>query len=216
MLSHDLTQDTRFGYKKIRKKLWFFKIGVTIAVCLRLKCMMVQDDIIYIKRTLAGDTEAFSVLVERYQSLVFSLVMRMVRQRQDAEDVAQDVFVKAYSSLAGFRSGSRFSTWLCRIAYTTAVSHIRRQRPDKAGIEIQNEHDTCEVDDANNLQEERLQQLQRSFAQLPSEDAMLLTLYYQHEKTVEELASINGLSIANVKVRLHRIRKKLHEEIKSS
>jgi len=183
---------------------------------LRLKSMMEQDDIIYIKRTLTGDTEAFSVLVERYQSLVFSVVMRMVRQRQDAEDVAQDVFLKAFSSLAGFRGDSRFSTWLCRIAYTTAVSHIRRQRPDRAGIELQNEHDTCEDEDGHSLREERLQQLQRSLVQLPPEDATLLTLYYQHEKTVEELASITGLSVANVKVRLHRIRKKLHEEIKSS
>ena len=178
--------------------------------------MAEHDDIFYIKRTLAGDTDAFSLLVERYQALVFSVVLRMVRQLQDAEDVAQDVFVKAFSSLAAFRGESRFSTWLCRIAYTTAVSHTRRQRPDRAGIEIQNEHDTCEVNDEHRLREDRLQQLQRSLAQLPPEDATLLTLYYQHEKTVDELASITGLSVANVKVRLYRIRKKLHEEIKSS
>jgi len=174
------------------------------------------DDIIYIRRTLAGDTEAFSVLVERYQSQVFSIVRRMVRHRQDAEDVAQDVFVKAYSSLAGFRGESRFSTWLCRIACTTATSHVRRQRPDRAGIEIQNEHDTCTTDDDSNLHDERLQQLQRLLAQLPREEALLLSLYYQHDKTVDEVASITGLSVANVKVRLHRIRKKLHEEIKSN
>ena len=173
------------------------------------------DDIIFIRRTLAGDTDAFSVLVERYQSLVFSVVVRMVRHRQDAEDVAQDVFVKAYSSLVNFRGESRFSTWLCRIAYTTAVSHTRRQRPDRAGIEIQNEHDTCD-DDEQSLHEERLQQLRRALAQLPPDDASLLTLYYQHDKTVDEVASITGLSVANVKVRLHRIRKKLYEEIKSS
>jgi RNA polymerase sigma-70 factor (ECF subfamily) len=178
--------------------------------------MTEYDDIIYIERTLAGDTESFSVLVERYQSLVFSVVARVVRQLQDAEDVAQDVFVKAYSSLAGFRGESRFSTWLCRIAYTSAISHIRRYRPDRAGVEIQNEHDSCEVYDDGSLHEERLQQLQRLLAQLPPEDAMLLTLYYQHEKTVNELAAITGLSVANVKVRLYRIRKKLHEEIKSS
>ena len=171
------------------------------------------DDIIYIRRTLAGDTDAFSVLVERYQSLVFSIVRRMVRQLQDAEDVAQDVFVKAYSSLAGFRGEARFSTWLCRIACTTAASYVRRQRPDRAGIEIQSEHDTCSTDDESNLHDERLQQLQRSLAQLPGEDALLLSLYYQYDKTVDEIASITGLSVANVKVRLYRIRKKLHEEI---
>ena len=172
------------------------------------------DDITYIRRTLAGDTEAFSVLVERYQSLVFSVVVRMVRQREDAEDVAQDVFVKAYSSLSGFRSEAQFSTWICRIAYTTAVSHTRRQRPDRAGVEIQNEHDSCATDDESNLHEERLQQLQRLLKQLPPEDALLLSLYYQHDKTVDEVASITGLSDSNVKVRLHRIRKKLQEDMK--
>ena len=172
------------------------------------------DDITYIRRTLAGDTGAFSVLVERYQSLVFSVVARMVRQREDAEDIAQDVFVKAYSSLSGFRSEARFSTWICRIAYTTAVSHTRRQRPDRAGLEIQNEHDTCTTDENGDLHEERLQQLQRLLKQLPPDDALLLSLYYQHDKTVDEAASITGLSVSNVKVRLHRIRKKLQEEMK--
>jgi len=193
----------------------FFKNIVTKTAILRLNsCMTENDDIIYIRRTLAGDTDAFSVLVERYQSPVFSVVARMVRQRQDAEDVVQDVFLKVYSSLADFRGEARFSTWICRIAYTTAVSHIRRHRPDRAGIEIQNDHDTCTTDDENNLHDERLQQLQRLLAQLPPEDAVLLTLYYQHDKTMDEIASISGLSVSNVKVRLHRIRKRLYEEMK--
>jgi len=177
--------------------------------------MTVYDDIIYVKRTLAGDTEAFSMLVERYQSLVFSIVARMVRQRQDAEDVAQDVFVKAYSSLEGFRGDARFSTWICRIAYTTAVSYTRRKRPDCAGVEIRNDYDAYTDDDESNLYEERIQQLQRLLAQLPTEDAVLVLLHYQHDKTMDEIASIAGLSVANVKVRLHRIRKKLYEELKS-
>jgi RNA polymerase sigma-70 factor (ECF subfamily) len=175
--------------------------------------MTVDDDIIYIKRTLAGDTEAFSVLVERYQSLVFSVVVRMLRHRQDAEDVAQDVFVKAYSSLSGFRGEARFSTWISRIAYTAAVSHTRRKRPDRAGVEIQDDHDACATDNESNLHEERLQQLQRLLAQLPPEHVVLVSLHYQHDKTMDEIASIVGLTVANVKVRLHRIRKKLYEEI---
>jgi len=195
---------------------YFFKNIVTDTVILRLNlCMTVYDDIIYIRQTLAGNTDSFSVLVERYHSLVFSVVARLVRQRQDAEDVVQDVFVKAYSSLADFRGEARFSTWICRIAFTTAVSYIRRHRPDRAGIEIQNDHDTCSTDNEDSdLHEERLQQLQQSLAQLLPEDAVLLTLYYQHDKTTDEIASITGLSISNVKVRLHRIRKKLHEEMK--
>jgi len=177
--------------------------------------MTEYDDIIYVKRTLAGETEAFSVLVERYQSLVFSIVARMVRQRQDAEDVAQDVFVKAYSSLEVFRGDARFSTWICRIAYTTAVSYIRRKRPDRAGVEILNDYDACTDDDGSNLYEERVQRLQRLLAQLPPEDAVLVSLHYQHDKTMDEIAVIAGLSVANVKVRLHRIRKRLYEDLKS-
>jgi RNA polymerase sigma-70 factor (ECF subfamily) len=176
--------------------------------------MTTCDDIICVKRTLAGDTAAFSVLVERYQSLVYSLVIRMVRHRQDAQDIAQDVFVKAYSSLGSFRGESRFSTWLCRIAYTTAVSYARRQRPDRAGIEIQHEHDTCADNDDSSLREDLLQRLQRSLDQLPAGDAVIVSLYYRHDRPVDEIASITGLSVSNVKIRLYRIRKKLHEEIK--
>ena len=199
----------------LQKSKNIFKNIVTLAAILRLiLCMTVCDDIIYIKRTLAGDTEAFSALVERYQSLVYSVIARMVRQREDAEDVAQDVFVKAYTSLAEFRGEARFSTWICRIAYTTAVSHIRKHRPDRAGVEIQNEHDTCTTEDDNDLHEERLQQLQRSLAKLPPEDAVLVTLHYQHDKTMDEIASITGLSVSNVKVRLHRIRKRIYDEMK--
>ncbi len=177
--------------------------------------MTTCDDSIYIKRTLAGDTAAFSVLVERYQSLVYSMVVRMVRHRQDAEDIAQDVFVKAFSSLGSFRGESRFSTWLCRIAYTSSVSYTRRQRPDRAGIEIEHELDTRPDEaDENGQREDRLQQLQQSLNKLSSEDAVLISLYYQHDKSVDEIAPITGLSASNVKVRLHRIRKKLHEEIK--
>jgi RNA polymerase sigma-70 factor (ECF subfamily) len=170
------------------------------------------DDIFYIRQTLDGDTAAFSVLVERYQALVYSIVMRMVRHRHDAEDISQDVFVKAYTSLGNFRSESRFSTWLCRIAYTTAVSHTRRQRPDQAGIEIRDEHD--QIDNTDSTTDNLLQQLQHALNQLPAEDAMLVALYYQHNKPVDEIAFITGLSASNVKVRLHRIRKKLHDEIK--
>ena len=172
------------------------------------------DDIDYVKQTLAGDTAAFSVLVDRYRSQVFSMVVRMVRHRQDAEDVAQETFVKAFSSLNGFRGEARFSTWLCRIAYTTAVSHVRKQRPDRAGIEIDNESDV-ENTDSDNQNENRLLQLQQSLQRLPPEDAVLISLYYREDKPVEEIAAITGLSIANVKVKLHRIRKKLYQEIKS-
>ncbi|MDR0814809.1 MAG: RNA polymerase sigma factor [Bacteroidales bacterium] len=173
--------------------------------------MTIIDDINFVERTLAGDTEAFSALVERYRSMVFSIIVRIVPRQQDAEDIAQDVFVKAFSSLTRFRGEARFSTWLCRIAYTTAVSHSRRQRPDRAGSEIDEQY--AEPDDADGLIDERLQILRRLLNQMPPEDATLVSLHYRYGKQIEEVAAITGLSAANVKVRLHRIRKKLYQEI---
>ncbi|MDR2040299.1 MAG: sigma-70 family RNA polymerase sigma factor [Bacteroidales bacterium] len=175
--------------------------------------MKTGDDIIYIERTLAGDTAAFSVLVDRYQALVYSLVIKILRHREDAEDFTQNIFVKAFLSLDKFRNESCFSTWLCRIAYNTAISQMRRVKPVTIEINEEITEDTYpeHVDD---LREIRLQKLQQSMALLSSDDAILISLYYQHGKSMDEIAEITGMSTSNAKVRIHRIRQKLYHEIK--
>ena len=75
----------------------------------------------YIQKTLKGDTRAFSVLIDRYQDFVFTIVLRIVKIREEAEEVAQDVFLKAFDSLEGYRGESKFSTWLYSIAYPKSV-----------------------------------------------------------------------------------------------
>lgn len=178
---------------------------------------MIQEDTLYIERTLAGDTTAFAVLVERHQDLVFSVVVKIVRQRQDAEDVAQEVFLKAFRSLSSFRKDARFSTWLCRIAYNAAVSYVRKKRPDKISdtVEVSDgllmEHESA---DSADYLEYQLRLLKVSMSKLSTDDEVLITLYYRHGKTTEEIATITSISVSNVKVRLHRIRKKLYEHMK--
>ena len=83
-----------------------------------------------ISKVLGGDYNAYADLVTRYQAYVFTLVLRMIKSREDAEEVAQDVFIKAYRSLADFRGESKFSTWLYTIANTTSITFLRKKKLD--------------------------------------------------------------------------------------
>lgn len=173
------------------------------------------DDEAYINRVLDGDPSGFAPLMERYSRLVFALLVGMTGNRADAEELAQDAFLKAFRSLRSFRRESNFSTWIYRIAYNTAVSALRRKRPDRPASM---DDDTAErlpdpIDDADAEEEAaveaRLERLDRALEQLRPDDRALVHMFYKQEKTVEELAVITGLSLSNVKVKLHRTRKKL-------
>ena len=87
-----------------------------------------RDDNQYIDQVIAGNTAAFAILVDRHKDLVFTIAMNITRNREDAEEVAQDSFLKAFQKLAGFRKESGFQTWLYRIAYNEAISKIRKNR----------------------------------------------------------------------------------------
>jgi len=159
-----------------------------------------------IQQVLQGKADAFTPLVDAYKDHVFNLVVRMVRQGALAEELCQDVFIKAYQQLAQFKQQARFSTWLFRIAYNTAVSALRKRQINTHSI---NENLTY-IEDENREEKERLLLLlQRTMEQLPAEEAALITLCYNEDKSIEEIAQITGLSRANVKVKLHRTRLKL-------
>ena len=88
-----------------------------------------------INRILKGEQSAFAVLVEKYQNYIFTLVLRFTENREDAEEIAQDVFVKAYRSLADFRGDSKFSTWLFTITRTTCLSFLRKKKLDTQSLD---------------------------------------------------------------------------------
>jgi RNA polymerase sigma factor (sigma-70 family) len=92
--------------------------------------MQPPHDADIVQSVLQGNKAAYAILVDRYQSYVFTIISRLVPLREEAEDVSQEVFVKAYLSLAGFKGISKFSTWLYTIAHTTAISHLRKTRLD--------------------------------------------------------------------------------------
>jgi len=177
------------------------------------------EDSVVIRMVLQGNRKAFSMLVERHKGMVFSIVCQIVQNQEDAEEVAQDVFVKAYRSLESFEGKSKFSTWLYRIAYNTAISSARKKKIVFSPLDDRMITDYTEDDipfssghpDAS----EQHFLLERALQQLSPDDKTLISLFYQMDKTVEEISQIMGLTVANVKVRLHRIRKKLYSGMNS-
>ena len=181
--------------------------------------MKFQDDNFYIDKILKGDSSAYASLVEKHKNLVFSIVIKILNNREDAEEIAQDVFLKVYHALKTFEKKSKFSTWLYRIAYNTAISKTRKKKFEFVSIEesfVAN-YSTDEIQE--NLIEaeagERQAILEKVMNKLNPDDHLLITLFYKSENSVEDISYITGLSASNVKVRLHRIRKKMYEEMSS-
>ena len=140
-----------------------------------------------IRRVLQGDTSAFGELFDRYGQRVYGLVARLTGDRVEAEDIVQDVFLKAYTGLASFKAKSSFSTWLFRIAYNSALMRVRQQRAT----------------------------LQKAISLLTAEEQALVTLYYYDNQPVRNIAFILSLSETAVTTRLHRIRKRLYVMIQN-
>lgn len=178
-----------------------------------------QPDQYYIDQVLEGNVNAFSVLVEKYQSLVYTVVYRVVKNKEIAEEVAQDTFVKAFRSLQKYRGEAKFSTWLYTIAYRKSLDAIKSNKRIMTSelIEEINEGEIEVVTDAlNYLQvKERKQIIADSILKLPEEEAAIVTLYYFDEKSIKEIVEIIGLSQDNVKIKLYRSRKKLYSILKN-
>lgn len=162
---------------------------------------------------LAGKTDYYSYFLDRYGQQVFHLIVRMVHSPEDAEELTQDSFMKAFEHLSSFNGKSSFSTWIYRIAYNTALSALRKKTYQEVVIDEQlwNTLSDKEVDETLNTDNEaQIKRLQEALTQLSPEEQALITLFYEEEKPITEVSYILHLSEANVKVRLHRIRKKLY------
>lgn len=167
-----------------------------------------QDEAI-IQLVLQGDKKAYAMLIERYQHFVFTLVKRMAENHEDAEEITQDVFVKAYHSLSGYSGGSKFSTWLYTIARNATLSHLRKHKiATTSDVELKiTDHSTEQALDRKNNKA----LINAAINQLTPTDAQILTLFYLHEQTIDEIAQVLDMTISNVKVKLYRSRKKLKE-----
>jgi RNA polymerase sigma factor (sigma-70 family) len=171
-----------------------------------------------IKRILQGEQALFSQLVQRYQQYVFTLVLRFTDSREDAEEISQDVFVKAYRSLADFRGESKFSTWLYTVVRTSSITFLRKKKLDTTSLD--NERTFLQLENresgfnANTMeQKSRHAMVNAAIRLLSPDDGQIITLFYKGEQSLEEIGRIMGMEPNTVKVRLHRARNRLREKM---
>lgn len=177
------------------------------------------SDNYYVEKVRLGETACFATLLERYGKQVFSLIVKIVDSREDAEELTQDVFVKAFGSLTSFRGDSSFSTWIYRIAYNMAISATRKKTWEFTAIDenvlsaMPDEPNEMIFENADS--EVRIACLNRALEQLPPNERAMILLFYKENKSMEEIAVITGLTETNVKTKIFRIRKKLFVWIKA-
>ena len=179
--------------------------------------MSSAKDQIYIEKILQGDISSYNYLVNNYKDMVYTIALKIVRNHEDAEEIAQDSFVKAFQKLQSFRGESKFSTWLYTIVYRTAISKIRKKNIETTDIDdfvIENHSVDFSFPQLDLLKvEEQKKYVKIAIDSLSELDALLITLFYLNENTFDEINEITGLTKTNIKVRLFRARKKLHKEL---
>lgn len=174
---------------------------------------MLMDEQRLIVRILEGHAEDYGYFLERYGGEVFAIVSRLVPNREDAEELTQDAFVRAYSRLDSFIGRSSFSTWVCRIAYTVAVSWLRKKRIKYLSIEDHPHASDAEVDEVLD-DESRLEDLREAISLLRPDEQMLLELFYFESRPLADIAYILDVEPGTIATRLHRIRRKLYSLMK--
>ncbi|MDR1809411.1 MAG: RNA polymerase sigma factor [Prevotella sp.] len=176
-----------------------------------------MDEKLKIKSILQGNINDFSFFVENYQDMALTLACRICNNRQDAEDIVQEAFIKAFRNLRSFRLGSKFSTWFYRIVYNTACTYIRSSFYTADFTDASEaEKESVDWDVVEKIDADRKRELiNLALAKLPPHCAAVLTLFYMEEQTVKDIAVIAGMTESNVKVVLHRGRKQLAELLKT-
>jgi RNA polymerase sigma-70 factor (ECF subfamily) len=174
-----------------------------------------MDERLCVQQVLSGNTSAFAYFVETYQDMAMTIALRICGNRQDAEDIVQESYLKAFRNLHSFRSDSKFSTWLYRIVYNTAITHTRA-RMWTADYGKEAEEVPALSSDNPELQMEEAEKKEvvtEILDRMSKGDALLLTLYYMEDHSVKEVAKITGLNESNVKVKLFRARKVFKERL---
>jgi RNA polymerase sigma factor (sigma-70 family) len=172
-----------------------------------------QREQILIKNVVAGDKQAFAELVNAYKDMAVLLAYNIVLNQEDAEEIAQDSFVKAYSRLQSFRADARFHTWLYRIVVNTALNkkklkkHYPVEITESLGDELSSGADDIYAIQITN---EHRKHIQFALQSINTNERLCLALFYLNELSVEEIHELTGITNSNIKVLLHRGRKNLY------
>ena len=180
--------------------------------------MQKTEDQVYINKVKNGDPASYAHLVERYKNMAYTIALRILKNAEDAEDAAQESFLKAYQQLHQFESKAKFSTWLYTIVYRVSVSKLKEKRI--LAVEISDmimEEYTSDfaVPQLENIQAaEQQKYIREAIGRLPETEGLLITLFYINDSSVKEIEAITGLSESNIKVKLFRARKILEEQLR--
>lgn len=166
-----------------------------------------------IEQVLEGDVHKYSILINKYKRMVYSIAYKILKNREDAEDTSQDIFIKVYNSLKIFGSSAKFSTWLYKISFNMTISKARKKKisisPIELNEDISPDYSETNLGLDNLIRQERKQILEQALSELNELEYLLIILYYYEEKTIEEISEISNLSKSNIKTILFRTRKKL-------
>ena len=178
-----------------------------------------QSDDQLIARTIAGQTDAFGVLIEKYQGRLYNSMVHFLRNEAEAEDVVQDAFVLALTKLESFKGNSQFYTWLYRIAHNAAISKLRKKRPalslnhsygdeDSPGFSVP----SAEAQPGEQMEkDEEVHSLMEAMSRLSDEHRSILILREMEEMDYEAISGVLQLPVGTVRRRLHRARSCLRE-----
>lgn len=180
--------------------------------------MRFLEDDHYIKQIRQGNVKAFSFLVQKHQNTVYSLALRILKNQEEAQEAAQDSFVRVYQSLCGFSAKSKFSTWLYRIVYNECLGRLRKTKRHFTLVEDLVDHAAEPSDYLDGLHqlelEERAALVKKGIQLLNPAEAVVLTLFYMEDQTIKEISTITGSTESNIKVQLHRGRKNLAQSLR--
>ena len=176
--------------------------------------MNTDQDQQLIEHVLEGDVNAFAQLVEKYKHMVYTVAFRMVRQHEDAEEIAQDVFLSAHRNLKKFKRKSKFSTWLYRIVYNKSLDYLKVNR--KITVTTLDSLDLNMVMTENTIIKgielnERGIIIKEALKELSPQDNALMVFFYFEELSLKEISKITGIKENAIKVRLYRSRQRLAE-----
>lgn len=170
-----------------------------------------------ITKVLKGDTSAFGYFVDTYQDMAITIAYRICGNKQDAEDIVQNAYVKAFHNLHSFRSDSKFSTWFYRIVYNTAITETRGSAHNTEFVDYKQMEMSDSYSDFDTMEQveenERKEVVNKALEKMPKDEGVILTLFYLEDNSVKDIAQITGLTDANIKVKLHRARKRFAEII---
>ena len=182
--------------------------------------IIIKDDEQIIKECLSGNTDAYKNLVDKYQIRILNTCYKYTKNINDAEDVAQEVFLKAFQNLSNFKYDSRFYSWIYRIAVNTSLNYInsKEKRNEKETISEENCLNEVNVSNDNPREyyqlNELIDKIQPLIEQLPEDLSMLIKLYEIEDLTYEDISKKLGIPIGTVRSRLHRARNMLISEFK--